>query len=114
MNRQIEEAEKAGRTVKRWTALEFSDRCTDDRSGTTPTTGYVMQDTMEVISEDMWERKDKQKKTEYVKNLFPGEKCLSCPIAATCLGDAKGQISSSKMLKPIGDTIKKAMAEGPD
>jgi len=114
MNRQIEEAEQAGRTVKRWTALEFSDRCTDDRSGTTHTVGYVMQDTMEVLTEENWERKDKQKKTEYVKNMFPGEKCLSCPIAATCLGDAKNQVSSSKMLKPIGDTIKKAMAEGPD
>lgn len=114
MNSQIENAESAGRTVKYWTALEFTQRCPDDRSGTKPTVGYVLQEDMEVITEEQWERKSKNKKDEYTKNIFPGEKCLSCPIAALCLGDAKNQTSTSDMLKPISDPIKKAMENGPD
>lgn len=114
MNAQIEEAEQAGRTVRRWTTLEFSQRCPDERSGTTPTTGYVLQDTMEVITEDQWEKKDKQKKQEYFKHEFAGEGCITCPMAATCLSDAKKQISKSPMLKPIGDAIKKTRESGAD
>jgi hypothetical protein len=114
MNAQIENAESAGRTVKYWTALEFTKRCPDTRSGTESSIGYVLQEDMEVITEDQWERKSKNKRDEYTKNEFPGEKCLSCPIAALCLGDAKQQTCDSDMLKPISDPIKKAMENGPD
>jgi len=114
MNRQIEDAETAGRTVKYWTALEFTARCPDDRSGTKPTKGYVQQEDMIVITEKEFERKSSQKKIEFFENEFPGEKCLKCPIAALCLGDAKNQKSKSDMLKPISDPIKKAMENGPD
>lgn len=114
MNAQIEEAEQAGRTVKRWTTLEFNERCPDERSGTDPITAYVQQDTMEVITEEVWERKDKAKKSEYFINAFPGKGCMVCPMAALCLGDAKNQVSTSNMLKPIGDAIKKTRENGPD
>lgn len=114
MNAQIEEAEQAGRTVRRWTTLEFSARCPDDRSGLDPTVGYVQQDTMEVISEEHWDKKDRQRKEEYFKNEFPGEGCMTCPMAAACLGDAKQQKSNSPMLKPIGDAIKKTRENGAD
>lgn len=114
MNAQIEEAEQAGRTVRRWTTLEFSAKCPDERSGTDETVGYVLQDTMEVITEEQWEKKDKQKKQEYFVNTFPGKGCLSCPMAAVCLGDAKKQTSTSPMLKPIGDAIKKTRENGAD
>jgi radical SAM protein with 4Fe4S-binding SPASM domain len=114
MNQQIENAEQAGRTVKYWTALEFTQQCPDERSGTEPTIGYVFQDEMETITEEQWQRKTKSKQDEYERIEFPGEKCLSCPIAALCLGDAKKQNSKSNMLKPISDPIKKAMENGPD
>jgi hypothetical protein len=114
MNRQIEEAEEAGRTVRRWTTLEFSQRCPDERSGVDPVTGYILQDEMDVITEQDWEGKDKAKKAEYFKNEFPGSGCMRCPMAATCLGDAKKQDSTSNMLKPIGDAIKKTMENGAD
>ena len=114
MNQQIENAEKAGRTVQYWTALEFTQRCPDERSGKQQTTGYVLQEDMEVITEEQWNRKSKNKQDGYFENHFPGEKCLSCPIAALCLGDAKKQTSQSNMLKPISDPIKKAMENGPD
>lgn len=114
MNKQIEEAEKSGRDVRRWTALEFSDRCPDSRSGLDPTVGYVLQDTMEVLTEEEWDKKDKQKKAEFFRHDFPGSGCLRCPMAATCLGDAKNQTSTSDMLKPVSDSIKKTMENGPD
>ncbi len=114
MNKQIEEAEKAGRTVRRWTAFEFHARCPDEMSGTTPTDAYVMQDEMRVITPEEWAQKDKQKQAEYVKNTFPGEGCLKCPLAAICLGDAKKQKSKSWMLKPIDDLVKKAIENDVD
>jgi hypothetical protein len=114
MNKQIEDAEAAGRTVKYWTALEFTQRCPDERSGTDKTVGYVLQEDMEVITEEEFLKKAKQKQEEYFKNEFPGSKCLKCPIAPLCLGDAKNQKSSSNMLKPITDPIKKAMGNGAD
>lgn len=114
MNKQIEDAEQAGRDVRRWTTLEFSGRCEDSRSGTNPTIGYVLQDVMEVIAEEDFLKKEKQKQGEYFQNMFPGEKCLHCPIAACCLGDAKKQTCTSPMLKPISDAIKKTKESGAD
>lgn len=114
MNKQIEEAEAAGRTVKYWTALEFTQRCPDERSGLDKTVGYVLQEDMEVITEDEFLKKAQHKQGEYFRNEFPGSKCLKCPIAALCLGDAKNQKSTSSMLKPISDPIKKAMSNGAD
>lgn len=114
MNQQIEDAERAGRDVRRWTTLEFNSRCPDERSGTDPVTAYVLQDTMEVITEEQWLKKDKQKQSEFFRNEFPGSGCLRCPMAAACLGDAKKQTSTSNMLKPISDAIKKTMENGAD
>lgn len=114
MNKQIEEAEKAGRTIRKWTALEFSERCPDERSGTKPTTGYVNMDTLECIDEKQFNAKEEKTKSEYEKVDFFGEKCLRCPIAALCRSDAKKQTSNSTMLKPIGDVIKKTRENGPD
>lgn len=114
MNRQIEEAERAGRTVKYWTALEFTERCPDSRSGTRKSDFYVLQDELEVITEEDWNKKSKGKQSEYTREEFPGEKCIRCPMAALCLGDAKKQTCTSPMLKPITDPIKKTMENGPD
>lgn len=114
MNKMMEEAEQAGRHVFRWTAFEFSQRCPDERSGTTPTISYHIQDQMEVIDEATYKLKDKKKQKEYVQHTMPGEKCLQCPAAAICLGDAKKQESKSWMLKPISELIQKVRSEGAD
>lgn len=114
MNKMIEEAESAGRHVFRWTAFEFTKRCPDERSGTTPTVSYHIQDTMEVIDEDTYKQKDPKKQKEYERHIMPGEKCLTCPAAAICLGDAKKQTSKSTMLKPISELIQKVRSEGAD
>jgi hypothetical protein len=114
MNRQIEEAEKAGRTVRKWTILEFSERCDDARSGRIPTDAYINQDTLEVLLPKEFEKLDKRKKGEFELNHFPGDRCVVCPLAALCRGDAKLQKSTSTMLKPISDAIKKTRENGPD
>jgi len=114
MNKMIEEADQAGRTVRRWTAFEFAQRCPDSRSGTKPTVTYHLQDDMDVIDEETYLRKDAKKQKEYEKHIMPGENCLMCPAAAICLGDAKKQESKSWMLKPISDVIAKVRSEGAD
>jgi hypothetical protein len=114
MNRMMEDAEVAGRHVRRWTAWEFTERCPDDRSGTKKTKCYYIQDNMEVIDEETFKLKDPKKQKEYTEYVMPGEKCLKCPAAAICLGDAKKQTSKSPMLKPVAELIKKIRAEGSD
>lgn len=114
MNKMIEEAEQAGRHVFRWTAFEFTKRCPDDRSGLRPTVSYHIQDTMEVIGEAEYDLKDPKKQKEYERHIMPGEKCLTCPAAAICLGDAKNQVSKSTMLKPVSELIQKVRSEGAD
>ena len=114
MNQQIEDAEQAGRTVRKWTALEFSARCPDSRSGTTPTVGYVDPDTLECVNEELFALKEEKQKTEYERVEFAGEKCLKCPLAGLCRSDAKNQTSTSPMLKPITDAIKKTRESGAD
>lgn len=113
MNKQIEEAEKAGRKVEYWTALEFTERCSDNRSGTTEVDAYVLQDQMEVLSKSEFDKKDKLKQKEYVHHkLYDG--CLKCPLAAICLTDLKKQNSKSPMLKTIDELAQKVRSEGAD
>jgi hypothetical protein len=114
MNQQIENAEKEGRHVRRWTAFEFTERCPDEKSGLDPTDVYILQDTMETLSVEDYNKKDAKKQKEYVKYTMPGKGCQTCPIAPICLGDAKNQNSKSPMLKPIDELIKKVRSEGAD
>ena len=75
MNEQIENADAAGRTVKRWTALEFTERCPDSRSGTDPLIAWVNQDDVSVLTEKEFVKKHKVKQAEYFKTELPGSGC---------------------------------------
>jgi hypothetical protein len=114
MNRQIENADMEGRTVRRWTAFEFTERCQDSRSGTKEVDLWVNQDRMETLTESDFKKKDMNKQKEYVHHKgFDG--CVKCPIFSICLTDAKKQTSKSPMLKSLDvDLIQKVRAEGPD
>ena len=114
MNQQIENADKEDRTVRKWTAFEFTERCPDEKSGTEPIDVYTLQDNMETISVEDYNKKDAKKQKEYTKYTMPGKGCATCPIAPICLGDAKKQTSKSPMLKPIDELIKKVRSEGAD
>lgn len=114
MNRQIENAEAEGRTVRRWTAFEFMERCSDERSGTKKIPLYVNQDKMEVLTESEYNKRDKNKQKEYI--MYEGlEGCAKCPIFSICLTDAKKQTSTSPMLKNLDtDLIQKVKTGGAD
>lgn len=113
MNKQIENADEEGRTVRRWTAFEFTERCPDSRSGTKEVDLYVNQEKMEVLTQTDFAKKDKNKQKEYThhKGL---EGCVKCPLFSICLTDAKKQVSKSPMLKPLDEMIQKVRAEGAD
>ena len=114
MNRQIENAEAENRTVRRWTAFEFVERCDDKRSGTDKIPLWVNQDKMEVLNDAEYLKKDKVKQKDYTMyEGFTG--CEKCPIFSICLTDAKKQTSTSPMLKNIDiDLIQKVKTGGSD
>jgi phage terminase large subunit len=114
MNSQIENAEAEGRTVRRWTAFEFVEKCDDRRSGTIKIPLYVNQDKMEVLTEEDYNKKDKNKQKDYT--MYEGfEGCAKCPIFSICLTDAKRQTSTSPMLKNLDiDLIQKVKTGGAD
>ncbi len=114
MNRQIENAEAENRTVRRWTAFEFMERCTDERSGTEKIPLWVNQDKMEVLTDAQYVMKDKVKQKDYTMyEGFTG--CATCPIFSICLTDAKKQTSKSPMLKNLDvDLIQKVKSGGAD
>ena len=117
MNSKIEdiEADRADltRRVRRWTAFEFTERCPDSRSGTTPVDLYVNQDKMEVLTEEQFAKKDRNKQKEYVNHKGLNG-CVKCPLFAICLTDAKQQSSTSPMLKTLDEMVQKVKAEGAD
>lgn len=113
MNKQIENADAENRTVRRWTAFEFTERCQDNRSGTKEIDLYVNQDRMETLTEAEFKKKDRIKQKEYTmhKGL---EGCVKCPLFTICLTDAKKQVSTSPMLKTLDELIQKVRSEGAD
>jgi hypothetical protein len=113
MNAAMENAEKEGRTVRKWTVFEFMEPCSDARSGTTEIELYINQDKMEVISPEDYARKDKNKQKDF--EMHKGfNKCAQCPLFSICLTDAKKQVSKSPMLKTLDELIQKVRSEGAD
>lgn len=113
MNQAIENAEKQGRNVRRWTAFEFTERCPDTRSGTSKIELYIDQNSFDVRLKQDYEKLAVQKQKDYERHeMYEG--CLKCPLAPICLGDAKRQTSKSPMLKSIDELAQKVLSEGPD
>lgn len=113
MNRQIENADAEGRTVRRWTAFEFTERCPDSRSGTKKVNYWVNQEKMEVLSAEEYQKKDKNKQKDFIE--YPAfEGCFKCPLFSICLTDAKKQVSTSPMLKSLDELAQKVRGEGAD
>lgn len=116
MNKQIEDIESSPdstRQTRKWTAFEFTERCSDERSGTEEVILYVNQDDLDTITEDVYLKKDKSKQKDYVQHKG-FNKCAKCPLFPICLTDAKKQASKSPMLKPLDDVVAKVYSEGAD
>lgn len=113
MNQLMENAEKQGRTVRRWTVFEFLERCPESRSGIGKQSYLIDQMKFDVKTEEEFVAVPDQTKKEYSKyDMYVG--CRKCPIAPICLGDAKKQTSKSPMLKSIDEVGQKVLSEGPD
>jgi copper chaperone CopZ len=114
MNRMIENADQEGRHLRFWTALEFTEKCPDTRSGTTPTDYWINVERGEVLSKEDYLKKDVNKKKDYFLETGMFDKCKTCPAAVFCRGDAKKQTSKSNMLKSIDELNQKIRSEGYD
>lgn len=113
MNQMMENAEKQGKLLKRWTVLEFTERCPDTRSGIMKQNYFVDQQKASVLKPEDYKKLPESQKKEYVEHeMLIG--CEKCPINFSCLGDAKNQVSKSPMLKSINEIAAKALVEGPD
>ena len=115
MNSMIENADKEGRHVRYWTALEFTERCPDTRSGIIPTPLWLNQDTGESLLEEEYGKLPKNKQQGFaLESAGMYDKCRGCPAAVFCRGDAKLQTSNGKMLKTVAEHIQKIRSEGID
>jgi phage terminase large subunit len=114
MNRMIENADKEGRHIRFWTALEFTEKCPDTRSGVDHAEYWVNQDAGETLTPEEFLKKDNSKKKDFTlyTDMYTG--CHKCPVAPFCLGDAKKQSSKSNMLKSIDELNQKIRSEGYD
>lgn len=112
MNKMMENADKEGRHIECWTALEFTERCPDTRSGTEPTDYYINVDKGEVVSPKEYEKLEISKKKDFFLEQGLLDKCKNCPVAVYCRGDAKKQTSTSNMLKTIDELNQKIRSEG--
>jgi phage terminase large subunit len=116
MNQKLEEIEgnpDKTRVARRWTAFEFTERCPDSRSGTQKMDLFVNQDKMEVLNQEEFDKKDRNKQKEYLPYQgYTG--CYKCPLFSVCLTDAKKQNSTSNMLKSLDEMIQKVRSEGAD
>lgn len=112
MNKMMENAEKEGRHIECWTALEFTERCPDQRSGVIPTDYWINVDKGEVLTHEEYGRLDDGKKRDFFLDKGMYDKCKTCPVAVYCRGDAKKQTSSSNMLKTIDELNQKIRSEG--
>lgn len=113
MNQAIENAEKQGRHVRKWTAFEFTERCPDSRSGTEKQEFYIDQNSFDVRTTQEYLKLGAQKRKDYTQHIM-FEGCYKCPLAPICLGDAKNQVSKSPMLKSIDEMAQKVLSEGAD
>jgi hypothetical protein len=113
MNQLMENAEKQGKLLRRWTVFEFMERCPDSRSGLMKQNYFIDQTKFDVrLPADFIKLPDTQKKEYLEHEAYVG--CQKCPLLPICNGDAKKQISKSPMLKTVQEVADKVLAEGPD
>lgn len=109
---EIRDAAKSGLKILRWTTLDATERCPDERSGTTPLHLWVNPLSGEKYTEDEFQRLPEGKKPNFQKTEDTFDKCRECPIAAFCCGDLKSQESTSPLLRTIDDVVNKIRLAG--
>jgi hypothetical protein len=71
----------------RWCYKEIAERCTDERSGTVPTTYYINKPAQAVISEARFKQNAQSYGGYYKHAAF--DKCEHCALLFSCCGDLK-------------------------
>ncbi len=103
VQREIENAKEKGTGVYHWNLIDCTESCPDSRSGTTPTTLYVMENSMVTINEAKYQSLDEGQKKKYVAHAGLTGCYDNCKIFGACQTNLKRQTSKSKWLKTIDE-----------
>jgi len=105
VQREIEAAERDEKQIHigHWNVIDVTERCPDERSGTTPVDLYIREGTMHYVDQAGYDKLDPGEKFRY--QATPGlEGCFTrCKLFAACQTNLKRQASTSTWLKPIDD-----------
>jgi hypothetical protein len=109
---ELRDAGKTGLRVLKWTTLDATERCPDDRSGTVSTPLWINPLKGEKYTDEEFKEIPAAKQDGFILTNDTFEKCRECPIAAFCAGDLKKQKSTSQLLRTIDDVINKIRMAG--
>lgn len=109
---EIRGAAESGIEIMQWTTLDATERCPDERSGTTQTALWFDPLRGDKYTEAEYESLPDSRKEGFQLTTDTFNKCRKCPIAAFCAGDLKKQTSKSPLLRTIDDVINKVRLAG--
>lgn len=109
---ELRNAAKSGLHVHKWTTLDATERCPDERSGTVRTPMWVNPLRDEKYTEHEYQFIPEARKDGFIKTEDTFDNCRTCPLAAFCCGDLKKQESKSPLLRTIDDVINKIRLSG--
>ena len=109
---ELRNAASSGLDVQKWTTLDATERCPDERSGTIPMPLWINPLRDEKYTEEEFRSLPDSKKDGFIKTTDTFVNCRTCPIAAFCCGDLKKQTSNSPLLRTIDDVINKIRLAG--
>ena len=87
--------------IHKWTILEVTQQCDDERSGEYGIAYYVNEDELEMITEEQYLLIKDQWRREQYKKVMGYEGCGRCGIFSFCQGHLKKQEPNNPFLQPI-------------
>lgn len=109
---EIRNAPQTGLKILRWTTLDATERCPDERSGTVPTPIWINPLRGDKFLEAEYQKLPDTRKDGFQLTTDTFDKCRECPIVSFCAGDLKKQRSKSPLLRTIDDVINKIRLSG--
>jgi hypothetical protein len=109
---ELRDASKTGTEILKWTTIDATERCPDERSGVVPTPLYIHPLRGTKLTEEEFKLLPQGKADGFQRTDDTFNKCRECPIAAFCAGDLKKQKSTSILLRKIDDVINKIRMAG--
>lgn len=109
---ELDDAARTGIEVLKWTTIDATERCPDERSGTIMTPLYIDPYKGTKLTEEEFALIPDSRKDGFMRTEDTFDKCRQCPIAAFCAGDLKKQKSTSVLLRKIDDVINKIRMAG--